>query len=320
MEFIRELGTLALWSRLRSFSDLLLPGVLQMYHEMGTDFEPRWFTVTQYLNQKGPSRLTDVSSSLGLSHPAVVQVINAMSEKGFVRRTQDSDDRRVSIVSLTTEGNELIKKLEPFWKDLRSAVDHLLAEHAPRFLDDMNRLEGGLKQYDLLTRIWRERVRRRLGEMRIIPFDDKYLEDFVDISRDWLQECIGISDHDEKVLANPRREVLDKGGMIYFAILDEELLGTFLLMPLGGGHCEMSKFAVKKPYRRLGIGSIMAGQAMDIAVGRGCRKILLFTHINLREALLFYAGIGFRQVKSHPLMKDPTGRDSHIMEYTLKLR
>ena len=49
MNFIKELGPLALGTRIKNLSELLMKDMARVYKEYGVDFEPRWFTLFQLI-------------------------------------------------------------------------------------------------------------------------------------------------------------------------------------------------------------------------------------------------------------------------------
>ena len=54
MDFIEELGTLALGTRIKNLGELLMKDMSRIYKEQGVDFEPRWFTLFQLIMKKLP--------------------------------------------------------------------------------------------------------------------------------------------------------------------------------------------------------------------------------------------------------------------------
>jgi len=203
MDYIRALGTLALASRLRNFTDQLMSGVTRIYKESNVDFEPRWFAVTHFLSTHGPSPLTTVSNALSLSHPAVVQVINVLEKKGLVTRIKNSTDSRVTMVSLSKKGEKLVLQLMPIWEDIQAAADELLITNAPVFIESLQSLEDSLDDLGIYERIKRHIITRHKTSMNIVDFNPDYLEDFQHMNSQWIEEYIGMSDYDRLLLQEP---------------------------------------------------------------------------------------------------------------------
>ncbi len=317
MTYLQDLGILALASRLKQLSETMMADGIRIYKESSLDFEPRWFPVTYYLKNHGPAPLTTVAKALNRTHPAVVQVVNILSKKGLVVRIKDAADNRINSVGLSEKGRELISRLEPVWNDIHQAAQELLSEYAPHFASDLERIENALKETSNYTRIKRQQLKRDPPDPRIIPFTEKYLCHYREMNLEWLQESVGVSGYDKKILRNPGGEILQKGGQIYILLLKDAAIGTFTLIPLPDGHCELSKFVIIKEYRQLGLGTRMAMAAFEIAKKSGYSSMLLLTHENLKDAVRLYRKTGFRVVPGHPYLKDHTGRCSITMQLIL---
>ena len=54
---------------------------------------------------------------------------------------------------------------------------------------------------------------------------------FFDINHSWLSEYFELEEMDYQILRNPKKEILDLGGCIYFAKLNNEIVGTVSLIP-----------------------------------------------------------------------------------------
>ena len=314
MKYLQELGTLALASRLKMLSEKLMTDGVRVYRESGLDFEPRWFPVTCYLKDCGPAPLTTVARELGQSHPAIVQVVRIMEKKGLVVRIKDETDSRINRVGLSAKGKEMLTRLEPVWEDIHRSAQSLLNEYAPSFATDLERIENALEETSNYIRIKREQLKRKSLSLQLIPFDKRYLRAYRELNLDWLREYVGVSPHDKRILKDPEKEVIHCGGQVFFVLIYGEVVGTFTLAPLPGNHCELSKFVVKKEYRRLGIGYRMLDMAIGKAKEAGCQSILLMTHPNLEEATKLYIKKGFSKIPGHRGLIDHTGRCSVTMQ------
>ncbi|HOM73145.1 MAG TPA: MarR family winged helix-turn-helix transcriptional regulator [Armatimonadota bacterium] len=64
-----------------------------------------------YLFHHGKSSVGDMAQGLDISHPAAVKLVSRLGKKGLVERNPSETDRRVSIVGLTQQGEQLIRKV-----------------------------------------------------------------------------------------------------------------------------------------------------------------------------------------------------------------
>jgi len=317
MNHLESLGPLALASRLKNLSDNLMQGVSRIYREMDLNFEPRWFPVTHYLFTQGAVPVTTLANALQQSHPAVLQVTQIMQKKGLVSLEKDKIDLRKTIVGLTPKGLNMAESLTGIWEDISNATSRLLEENQVDLLKDIATLEKALEEEEIYTRVKKEYVRKRLDNLIMKDYSSKYFSEFKEINFQWLKESVGISPYDEKVLENPEDEIIHKGGKIYLAWAGTEIAGTYILIPANDKDLELTKFAVKKAYRKMGIGERLVNYAIEEAKRSGYVSVILLTHPTLTDAINLYRKTGFIEINSHPDLPDPTGRCSITMQYII---
>lgn len=150
---IEELGSLALATRLKSLSERLARDVGQIYKELAFDFEPRWFAMIYALKDKETLAVTELSSMLQQTHPAVNQVANVLVEKGLVVESKDETDQRKRLLKLSRSGSALVNKMEMIWEKIKVANDELLKETDPEFLNRVQKLEEALENISMYDRV-----------------------------------------------------------------------------------------------------------------------------------------------------------------------
>ncbi|MGB2696348.1 MAG: MarR family transcriptional regulator, partial [Candidatus Zixiibacteriota bacterium] len=122
MDLIRQLGPLALASRIRRLAEWLYKDGARIYREQSVDFEPRWFTLFYLLKESGSVPVTVAASALGFSHPAINQIAGEMSRRGFLESIKDKKDERRHLLRLTKKGKAAISLLQPVWTDIEAAA------------------------------------------------------------------------------------------------------------------------------------------------------------------------------------------------------
>jgi len=153
MDYIKNLNSLALASRLRRVLDEIQRQGKRVYSELGIDFEIRWFSVFHFLANNPESTITDVASSLNLRHPSVIQVVNEMIEQGLLQSKSDSKDRRRRLVSLAPKGRKLFKKLQPVWKAFEDAGREIVREMDNDLIGAIAKFETALIRQSLYERV-----------------------------------------------------------------------------------------------------------------------------------------------------------------------
>ncbi|HEY1376894.1 MAG TPA: MarR family transcriptional regulator, partial [Gemmataceae bacterium] len=77
--------------------------------------------------EREPRAAKDIAAPIGASLPTVSRAVDALVRRDFVRRVEDSEDRRVRNLVLTDEGERLVRQL------LATRIDGLAA-----FIADLN--------------------------------------------------------------------------------------------------------------------------------------------------------------------------------------
>jgi DNA-binding MarR family transcriptional regulator len=58
----------------------------------------------------GSTGVSEIGEKMGVTNAAASQAIDRLVEKGLIERTEDPDDRRAKLLTLTSEGSALIAK------------------------------------------------------------------------------------------------------------------------------------------------------------------------------------------------------------------
>jgi len=74
---------------------------------------PTEFAVLEVLFSLGKQPIQIIGNKVLLASSSITYVIDQLEKKGMVERVQNEDDRRVTLVSLTEEGQELMESIFP---------------------------------------------------------------------------------------------------------------------------------------------------------------------------------------------------------------
>ena len=102
---------------------------------------------------------------------------------------------------------------------------------------------------------------------------------------------------DKLILLNPEKEIIEKGGLVFFGKIEEEIVGTFALLKVENDIFEIAKMAVTKNWQSHGIGKQMLERAIQLTKRHQAKKIILYTHTNLKAAIGLYHKFGFREIE-----------------------
>ncbi|WP_339893610.1 GNAT family N-acetyltransferase [uncultured Algibacter sp.] len=135
----------------------------------------------------------------------------------------------------------------------------------------------------------------------IISFNKQYSKDFYELNVEWLKTFFYVEPYDEEVLSKPEKYIINKGGHIFFAKLEDDVVGTVALMPIGNeGLFELTKMAISPKHRGHKIGQKLMQYCIDYAKSIGLPKLLLYSNTNLENAIYIYRKYGFIQVPVEP--------------------
>lgn len=153
MDFTARKGAGAFGTRLRRLSERLDRDVSKLYSGADANFEPRWYPVVTLLAEEEPLSVTEIAATLGLSHPAVSQVVSQLTKEGLVKATPDKNDERRRLLTLTAKAHNLRQDLEPLWGAIGSATKELIDEEAPGLLTLLGELDKALNKKSLGDRV-----------------------------------------------------------------------------------------------------------------------------------------------------------------------
>ena len=132
-----------------------------------------------------------------------------------------------------------------------------------------------------------------MDNLKIVPFNKDYKPAFEFLNRAWIEEYFVMEEEDLKTLQNPESYVLEKGGEVFFAVLDGEVVGTAAMIQTDKGIYELAKMAVARQFQGLGIGKKLLKRCVDFSKEREATEIFLITNDSLKPALSLYLSFGF---------------------------
>jgi N-acetylglutamate synthase-like GNAT family acetyltransferase len=136
---------------------------------------------------------------------------------------------------------------------------------------------------------------------------------FEKFNRDWIERHFWMEPIDFDVLQNPKKHLIDSGGVILMAFYGGQIAGTVALKFVSAGVYEFAKMAVDEKYRGLKIGSALAVAAMEKAKTLGATRLILFSNTKLATAISLYKKLGFKEIPVDGVYK----RSNIKMEYSL---
>jgi len=130
----------------------------------------------------------------------------------------------------------------------------------------------------------------------ILPFEPQYARHFRDLNVAWLEKYFYVEKKDEELLEDCKKNIIDKGGYIFFAEYNHNIVGCFSFIKLKPKSYELGKMAVDPEYQGLKIGQQLLTFAINYAKSNNWKRIILYSSTKLDTALHIYKKYGFREV------------------------
>lgn len=149
----------------------------------------------------------------------------------------------------------------------------------------------------------------------IIPFDPKYAKDFARLNIEWLEKYFVVEPLDKELLEHCEETIINKGGYIFFAKVNDEIAGTFSLIKIDNNIYELGKMAVSPEFQGLKIGQQLLQFCIQFSKEQQWDKVVLYSNTILENAIYIYKKYGFKEI---PIEKNPMYKRSNIkMELVL---
>jgi len=132
--------------------------------------------------------------------------------------------------------------------------------------------------------------------VEIIEYQDQYAGDFKKINLEWLNKYDLTEEPDLLMLNKPKETILEPGGAIFLAKNKAEIIGSAALISAHDGIYELAKMTVVPSWRGRGVSKLLLEKCLERAGFLKAKKIVLFSHHKLLEALQLYSNYGFMHV------------------------
>ena len=144
-------------------------------------------------------------------------------------------------------------------------------------------------------------------KVNIIDFENKYEKYFFELNIEWLNYFFEVEEYDRKILSNAKEYIIDKGGKIFFAKTENEIIATVALMPTENKLTyELTKMAVKPNFRNKGVGKKLLIKCIEFSNSNFSKSIILYSNKKLTNAIHLYKSFGFKEIKME--IKSPYSR------------
>lgn len=140
-------------------------------------------------------------------------------------------------------------------------------------------------------------ILRKDPAIEIVDYSDDLKRPIKALNYEWLERYFRIEEGDKISLSNPRQQIIDKGGFIYYAKVDDKIVGTASLLKKSDTVFELGKMAVSESARGKGVGARLLEHCLLEARQKQIKKIILYSNTQLESALHLYQKYGFVEVE-----------------------
>lgn len=296
MDYLKELGALALASRMKRLVGILGNDVKGIYRAENIEFGTLLMPITHLLNAKGQLQINQIVDYLGISQPAVTQLCKRLKKEGFIYIECVHGDQRKRCVRLTSKGIRDIQKLLPIWHEIDVAVNDMMSHEEANLIAAIDSFEMQYQKQSLQERVLEQLHRKRQAKVTIVNFRDTYKNHFKNLNLEWIERYFVVEASDKEVLFNPRQTIIKKGGFIYFAKMGNNVVGTYAMIKQDIQTYELAKMAVSEPFQRQGIGTRLLDHAIQTARRLKLQRLVIYSNTKLVHAINMYFKKGFRVI------------------------
>ena len=163
-----------------------------------------------------------------------------------------------------------------------------------------------------------EKPRTLSAEVTIREFQPGDEICFRKLNEEWIERYFRIEPKEAVILADPKGTILDTGGKMFFAVLDDRCVGCCALRRMGDTELEVAKMAVTPACQGAGIGRKLLQTVIEAGRAMGARRLYLETNHRLQPAIRLYESMGFRHLSPEEIIPSPYARADVYMEMILR--
>lgn len=133
--------------------------------------------------------------------------------------------------------------------------------------------------------------------IELVDYSDALKIHIKTLNYEWLEKYFKVEPGDEKSLSNPKEEIIDKGGFVWFVRFRDAIAGTVSLLKKADDTYEIGKMAVSGNFQGSGIGNMLVKHCVHKAKELGIPKLILYSNTSLGPAIHLYKKFGFEETQ-----------------------
>ena len=291
VDVIIEQQELFLGSRLKRLAERMQADVVQVAERGGLTIQPSQYPLLVTLDRQGPQTVSALTEALGFSQPTITRAVARLVELDLVQVDRLHRDQRHKTISLTEAGVRAMERSKLLvFPRVEAAVKEMTRGLSGSLLEQIGALERRLAERSLDQRA---QAATEAG-FRILEFSDDLATAFRDINAEWISSMYSLEQTDRKVLDDPRREIIDRGGDILFVeAAGLGVVGACALQKTGPSAFELTKMGVLERARGAKAGEFLLRAVIARGQARGADPLYLLSNRKSQAAIHLYEKLGF---------------------------
>jgi GNAT superfamily N-acetyltransferase len=135
------------------------------------------------------------------------------------------------------------------------------------------------------------------NSIEIVLFSDKNQRFIKDLNYEWLEKYFKVENGDVITLSDPKKHIIHKGGHIFYAKFNNEIVGTVSLIKSGQDVFELGKMAVTEKAQGHGVGTFLLEFCLKFAKENSMKSLILYSNRKLLSAIHLYKKYGFHEIE-----------------------
>lgn len=134
---------------IKKISDRLLSEL--NYNLKKYDITARQLEVLDFINELGSISQKDLSEHLEVKHTTVIELLKKLQEKDFINKSQNEENAKYNVITLTAKGKELAEQLGTFKDEVENIIAKSLGkENKESLIHSLNIVYKNICEYDKL--------------------------------------------------------------------------------------------------------------------------------------------------------------------------
>ncbi|MDC6365103.1 MULTISPECIES: bifunctional helix-turn-helix transcriptional regulator/GNAT family N-acetyltransferase [Flavobacteriaceae] len=306
-DFLTQIGHLGFTARMKRLNEKIVSSTIDHYSRLGLDIDPNWHVIFLLLKEKEKLSVTEIATTLGFSHPAIIKITRKMKERGYLETFKDEKDGRKTLIQISKKGKEILPTFEQEWFRIQEILEEFVGND---FLNKLDILENKfLKQSfhesyashfakkGFIIRKAKSSEFKEIGELMVRGYSS--LEGFpkADAMPEYYNTLANIGEFTKK----PKTELLiavsttDKilGGVLFFN--DMKYYGTKGIVTSQKNAAGFRLLAVDPKARGMGVGRALTVACIEKAKKEGQNQIIIHSTAFMKVALKMYEKLGFQR-------------------------